>query len=255
MTAALHRVPYRDYEALPGLRWSQLHWLVTHAPRHFAHAMGAPRADTDGFRLGRLVHQILLGGSEQFIAIGANKKVGRAEAAEAIALGCTPIAKDDYEAAHRMAAAVKDDPDAARLLDGEGANELAVTWSMGGVDLKCRVDRLIEGAVIEIKTTHDASPAAMARQIARLGYHGQLGCYLSGLDAIAQRNRRAIIIAVEKSLPYAVGTYALSAGALAQGRAMFLGALDKYAHCRAADRWPGYQAQEIDLPKWSRDYE
>lgn len=256
MTAAMHRVSYRDYDALPGLRWSGLRIMAMNTPRHFAHHASTPRVDTDEFRLGRLVHQILLGGCEQFVAVGNRRyKTVRAEVSEAIDLGCTPISKKDYEAAHLMAEAVREDPDSRRLLTCDGANEISVTWSMSGTDLKCRIDRLIDGAVIEIKTANDASPRAMSRQIARLGYHGQIGCYLSGLDAISQRRRRAIIIAVEKSPPYAVGTYTLSDGAVAQGRAMFLRAIERHAYFRDAGVWPGYQAQEIDLPKWSQDHE
>lgn len=251
MTAAL--VPgltYAAYDALPGLRWSALRWLALATPMHFRHHLTTVRPDSTDLRFGRFVHKLILGGDEIFTPIADRRlKVNRDLAEEAKAAGNTPIAVDDWDAAIRISRAVRSHPEASALLfDRHGANELSVTWEQDGVECKARLDRLIEGAIIELKTARDASPVAMTRQARKFGYHGQFGCYLTGLDAVSPRRRECVIIAVEKTPPFAVGVYTLTQNAVEQGRDLFHLAIARLRDCEVAGHWPGYPTQDIDFP-------
>lgn len=248
---------YAEYAALPGLRWSLLKHLVPPStPAHYQHALLAPRVDKDEYKLGRLVHQLILGGDELFAPIGDRRtKANKEREADCHAEGRTPIAQADWDAAHAMHAALLSSTDAKALLTARGNNEVVVQWERDGVPLKARLDRVIDGAIIELKTAVNASPNAMGRALQDKGYCGQLGFYSMALDAVAPMPRRCWIIAIEKAPPYCIGVYPVREEAILQGRRIAEDALSRDQRCAEEFCWPGYPSVEIDLPKWEREYE
>jgi len=66
-----------------------------------------------------------------------------------------------------------------------------------------------------------------------------------------------VFIVQEKAAPYLVSVIELDAVALRAGAEANRRALDIYARCTAADRWPGYceGVALIDLPPWATSSE
>ena len=63
--------------------------------------------------------------------------------------------------------------------------------------------------------------------------------------------RTAIVIAVGKSPPYAVGLYRFGEETLAKADRVVSRWLDTYQSCMQSGRWPSYwDIQDVEIPDW-----
>lgn len=137
-------------------------------------------------------------------------------------------------------------PDAARL------REQVVTGKHEGANIKGRPDLILHhadgGAIIDIKTTMDASADSFSKDVAKYKYHLQAAFYLHMTGA-----KRFYFVAVEKKAPFDWAVYELDAEALESGKRMMTSACLTYRECNLYNNWPGYskQVQTITLPKWA----
>lgn len=254
-------MPYADYAALPGLRWSLLKEMQR-SPLHCRHAETTPRDDTPSLRLGRAVHCAVLE-PDRFnndfpvrpVFAGKGSVADRKAWEACLAHGASPLSEDDAEQALAMARAIKAHPEAAGLLAGAGENELVVLWKMGALACKARLDRLCfpereSGVVIEIKTTADAEAIAFGRQAANLGYLNHAAWVQFGLEQIAPAKRRHVFITVEKEPPYAVAVYWLEQEVIDYLQPWVIGLAERYLACAERDEWPGYESGHLAVPAW-----
>jgi hypothetical protein len=137
-------------------------------------------------------------------------------------------------------------PDAARL------REQVVTGKHEGANIKGRPDLILHhadgGAIIDIKTTMDASADSFSKDVAKYKYHLQAAFYLHMTGA-----KRFYFVAVEKKAPFDWAVYELDAEALESGKRMMTSACLTYRECSLYNNWPGYskEVQTITLPKWA----
>lgn len=171
--------------------------------------------------------------------------------------GITVVSKYDYEVATKMRDAVSKHRAAALLK--EGMRELSLVWddAESGVRCKARLDHhspvLAGGAIVDIKTTEDASPRAFERSIYTYGYHRQGALYTEGATALGLGAEHFAILAIEKKPPYALMIHRVTEGALDAGSEQLRPALARYAECMAKDEWPGYpeDVNDIALPDYA----
>ena len=241
----------REYDPMPGLRWSQLKALAQKTPRHFQYATSVTRTDTSALRLGRMVHQHVLGGDESFVVVGDRRTAAaRAEAAVHEANGRTIVTADEMETALAMASAVANHAEAASLM-ASCHKEVSYTWELFGVALKCRIDAINDYRIVELKTTTDASPDAFSRAIATHLYHAQIACYRDASYSVDGRSRTPTFVVVEKAPPYCVAVYTLDLRSREHGSAVFEYAVKRFRDCAESDTWPSYPEMTIGLPRWS----
>ena len=139
-----------------------------------------------------------------------------------------------------MAAAVTDATD---LLNGE--HEVPGLAEVDGVPIKGKADVLHPGAaIVDLKTTVNANPDALARSILNYGYHTQAAHYQN----VFGRELDYLIVAIEKTPPYMVTTVLLEADWTDLGRDRCQEAYEIYAACTATDTWPGYASGVVVLP-------
>lgn len=178
------------------------------------------------------------------------------------------LTPDEWDQVHRMRDAVMAHPSAAALLTGvRGFAELSAYWvdPVTGELCRCRPDFWrMDGIVVDVKTTEDASKEAFARSISNYRYYVQHPYYLDGLTHTLQqmdaqtcahpvKANKFVFIAVEKKPPYAVETYMLDPDSVEAGREEYIEDLNAYAHARSTGQWPGYsdgKVQQISLPDW-----
>ena len=180
------------------------------------------------------------------------------QVAEARAAGQVPLKPDEAAAVAAMVEAVRTHPLAGRLF-ASGAPEQSIWWTdpATGARLRCRPDWLTEvlgePVVVDLKSTEDASPQAWRKTAANYGYHVQDPYYRDGLEAIGLGPADFVFVLVEKSPPYLVATYRLTAEDVALGRARARRGIDLYARCLESGEWPGYALDfvEIPLPAWT----
>lgn len=168
----------------------------------------------------------------------------------------TVLSATDYNTILKMRDAVYAHPKARKLLTGKGMAELSALWndSANGLLCKARFDRFAPdfGAIVDIKTTDNASKEAFRRSIHNYGYHRQAALYLAGAKATGLQAEHFVNIAVEKTRPYAVATYRVDEGTLEAGIQTLRPLLDRYKQCIETDTWPGYsdQIEDISIPEY-----
>jgi exodeoxyribonuclease VIII len=155
-----------------------------------------------------------------------------------------------------MRLALRRHPAAAALIDGRGESETSVFWTdpETGVRCRCRPDRIRhDGIVVDLKSTEDASPGAVARTMHNLGYYIQAPFYADGCLAAGVPVRAFAFVFVEKQAPHAVACYVLDEQSMEAGRRAYRDALATVAKCQATNTWPSYsdQLNQIALPAWA----
>jgi exodeoxyribonuclease VIII len=255
---------FPDYLAIERLSPSGAK-LMARSPAHYRHNRTHPAPETPALKVGKAVHALALEGKEAFAAAFSvapecdrRTKEGKALWADftAASEGRTVLTATEAELVEGMAGAILAHPLAPALL-ADGTPELSMIWTdpETGAPCKGRADlaRLADGCLLDLKTTVDASPAAFARAVLNYGYATQAAAYLSGASALGADVTDFVIIAVEKSPPFAVGIYRMPAAALALGRRRWGEACALYAACLESGRWPGYPETitELTLPAWA----
>ena len=263
-------IPASEYHAHPAASASKLKKLWSSTPAHL-------KADTEAFEpsaamiMGTLAHSLILEPETPLPGIVVQPdeyepgkkwtraaKVCKEWEADQKAKGLLVLKADEWKDALGMAEAVAWHPLAHDLLVcGKPEVSLCAHDSANGLDIKARIDFLPNsgGAIVDVKTTVDASERGFMRRAYDLGYHIQAALYLDLWNALMPTEPRTefYFIAVENFAPYAVNVFKASAEFLSKGREDYKAALTLYAACVKADNWPAYsqEVKELGLPKYA----
>jgi len=137
----------------------------------------------------------------------------------------------------------------------DGRAEQSIKWRCveTGAICKSRLDWIIPGAIVDLKTTADASPTAFARSVASYRYHVQDAFYSQAAASAGLDSEHVVFVCVESSPPYSVALYQLDDAARTEGRRLYLRDLETYMRCMERDEWPAYPTdiQTLSLPAWA----
>jgi exodeoxyribonuclease VIII len=249
-----------EYFALNRVNWSTLK-LLRISPLHYRHGLTAPRRVTDGMLLGTAMHTAVFEprafASRHPVWDGGTRRGNDWEAFKAKYSGFEIITEAQRDAALRVAEAVRSHPVASRHLS-EGAEERVITWTDAetGVECKGRAD-LVNGHLVDLKTTGDLSPRVFAGTCARLGYVDQLAFYTDGLEAEGYKlHGPPALVCVEQKEPHDVVVYRVEEDQLEAGRRSYRALLDVLVACRETNQWPGrapLMEEPLLLPAWAYD--
>lgn len=277
-------VPMDDYHGWDAASNSRLTKLLR-SPSHMKAAIDDLSGDSPALRQGRISHTAILEPdhfSSRYIVIGqcqgktregkrcskggsvyrgGGSFCGQHDPTPGVAQESGPevISESERDIALAQRDAVYGMTSAKELLTGAGDVELSMLWeeSESGVLCKARWDRhspeIAGGAIVDVKTCQDASLLEFERSIFNFGYHRQAGLYLDGARARKLPAKRFIIVAVEKTAPFAVGVYRLTDGVTDAGLAQARSLLRRYAECTRTGSYPGYpdRVQDISIPPWA----
>lgn len=252
----LDNISEQDYRAMPGLSGTEVATLLDNpADMHWQrqHATTSTAAQT----FGTIVHALVLG--QPLPCVVSEYPDFKTKAAQEWkvaqeASGLIVVKGDELDRAFEIAKAVRDNADAAALLDVPGESEVSVTGEHRGHALKGRIDRLPDdGPVLDLKTAKDSSPRAMSRFIGDYGTATQLAHYalLTGRE-----HHRPIIIAVRNTGRPAVAVYRLAEVTWHVAVEATKRAWDIYADCMDTGIWPdphAAQINELELRSWDMD--
>lgn len=262
-----------DYHGGAGISKSGID-LVGRSPLHYWGAYLDPqreqRKETPAMALGTAIHTMILEPttySDRYVitpdVIDRRTKIGKElyEGLLAIAedKGATLLKQSDHEKVIRIAQSAMNHP-VAKELFAEGQAEKSVFWTdeETGVLCKCRPDWLLGGdnpAILDVKSTQDASPEGFMRSAFKYRYHVQAAWYLDGLEAATGHRPDAFMfLAAETSAPFATAYYYADDAMIEAGRAECRRALRIYADCLASNVWPGYEPKLLPLsvPRWAQ---
>ncbi|MFI2184565.1 PD-(D/E)XK nuclease-like domain-containing protein [Streptomyces sioyaensis] len=234
--------------------------LPPSCPALFRWEQDNPPAPKATFDFGHAAHKEVLGVGPDLVALDFDDwrtKAAREERDELRAAGAVPLLRDDYQQVLDMAAAIRRHPVASRLFEsGSGTAESALVWRDGptGVIRRALLDwrpdpgpgRMI---IPDYKTARSADPAAIARAVHEYGYHQQADWYRAGCRALSLCGDDAefVFVVQEKTPPYLVTVVQLDATAMRIGAARNRRAIEIYAECVEAGRWPGYADDVVYL--------
>jgi exodeoxyribonuclease VIII len=259
-------VPYSDYETWDGINHSTLKWF-SRSPAHARQYRVRPPEPSAQMALGSATHVAVLEPDRFPDAYARGIQVDRrySKGKEAWArfqsenAGRIVLAPEEFDLCLRLREAVWSHPTAADILRGPGGNEMSAFWRDRdtGKDCRGRMDaiRSFYGwtFIVDLKTAADASPDGFSRAAARFSYAEQAAFYLDGLNALDERSRRFVHIAVEKEEPCAVAVYELDEQSIDEGRRAYRRHLKQYAECIETQTWGGYGdgILPLSLPRWS----
>lgn len=280
-------VPMEEYLATPAVSASDLWMLCSRSPAHMMARRETPHPQTDALSFGTALHMAVLEPHlfrERYATpspCSALKKdmtpCGNAARVDRGALGAfcgvrghdpspdlpgRDIAPQEVLSAER---AVRCHPRMRAILSGDGVAEATLIWRDPGTGLPCkaRPDWLAFDLKIclDLKTTQNAAPAVLGREIARWGYHLKAAHYLQGLQVLGAtvpqlEGMDAFLFAfVESGGPYhGVTLGELAAADLESAWERHREAISFYAECLETDSWTGYSdtVQTITLPAYAR---
>lgn len=264
LAIGLHEgVPNATYQRIDAASNSRLGWLKK-SPAHLRAYIDHPPEPTSAQDLGQALHTLVFEPvrfNATYVQGPVNdrrvKEWKAFEAAQRPGVACLKPA--EWETVHSMAAQIYEHPAARLALSGMTAIEVTGIWEDAETGVKCklRADGINPalGAVIDLKSTVDASERAFARAIYNYGYYRQGAMYLTGMNELqdAVEYRHHIVIAQEKEPPYAVAAYRIRDDAIEAGLEEIANLLPRYAECHATGVWPGYATEFVDvsLPPWT----
>lgn len=265
LTNGLHfNVSRADYDAIERVNWSRLRHMKR-SPAHYRAALLQKTEDTDAMRLGRATHAAALEPEKfrrQWAVWDGGARRGKAwEAFEAksAADGLEVLTADQFETCQAIAQAALSDEYSAPYLRG-GAAEVTLLWDYtdetgARIPCKARPDFAARdvAALVDLKTTRDASPEEFSKACWRLDYATQAAWYVDGYEAVTGEQVPFVIVAVESCAPHIVQVYRLPERLLSLGRAQYRAHLAQLEACRRTGRWPGYAEgpMDLELPRWA----
>jgi len=216
----------------------------------------APRKESKAYDYGTVAHLLILGAGASLSVVDAKDwrtKDAREARDAAYAAGKTPILKAVFQRAQELAGAVHTHP-LAGFLFSEGVAEQSI-WAHDlttGARIRCRPDWHRNTAFIDLKTTADAGQ--FDKSIESYSYHLSAAFYLHTARSAGIDVDNFFFVAVDKDPPYLIDVCELAPADLDIGRDLSRAAIDLFAHCQAADAWPGLPEilRVARLPEWSR---
>jgi hypothetical protein len=239
-----------------------------------------PSPDSEALAFGRLVHIILLEPHrlDEYVdldpdIIGVkvdgskadnprNTKAWRDEVFKAEQSGLTIIDSGTLAHAQAVAAAVRDHPEAGRLLAAATHTEVsAYADHPSGARVRARFDLIGPGFIGDIKTCRDADPEKFGRVMNALMYHVSAANYLDIARANGLTVDRYDLICVEKEPTpggdYRVAVLEVHPDAIEKGRELMALACDRWLALGKRIDLPSYGPDRhvVDLPAWAYDYD
>lgn len=237
-------------------------------PAQFRYDRDHPQPPKREFDLGHAAHKLVLGEGEEIVVTEWDDwrtKAAREERDAIRATGAVPLLFHEGEQVHAMADQIRKHKQAGPLFaPGNGIAERSIYWTHPetGVRLRVRPDWLIVHpgvtAIVDVKTTTDASPDACSKAIESYSYHQQGALYIDGVQAagLAPEGARFFFVFQSKKAPYLVTVRELKDQDQEIGRARNEKALRIYAECLANDNWPDWTGHvdtipQIGMPTWA----
>lgn len=256
----VHSLSWEQYEAAEGVSNSMLRILSERSPLHLKCWMTGEKPEpTPAQRLGTLTHRCIfepdtvkdafhVKPDEMNFATTAGKEWKKQHSDKPILTG------DECDSVLGMIGAIHHHPVASRLLKNADFEQGVFVEDAKGIMRKLRPDILPRGGNIlpDLKTCESAAPEDFTKAIGNFGYYRQAAYYLDGCKLAGRPFDAFVLIAVEKTPPYAVACYQIEPMAVQLGRVQYERDLAVYAECLASGNWPGYpeRISALSVPQW-----
>lgn len=244
-------IPFSEYLAIDALNASKLK-AIAESPLLAKWREDNPTEETPAMRVGRAGHSLSLTPEETLrdFAVYEGKRDKRVAAYQEFRSandGKTILSAREYEQARQIARAIRNHPEASRILSGGRAEQTRLwTEPRTGTPCKVRLDYINDERLIDIKSTSATDLRHFEYQIEDLRYHLQLAFYADAVAATTGEILPVTLIAVQSKAPHDVWVIDMPEGWLQDGAEAYQKALDLYLECQRTNYWPGKYPQRIE---------
>lgn len=229
------------------VRFSHLK-AMAQSPAHCFNAFQeSERRETLAIRIGSGVHAMLFG--QPVVRWEGKVRNGKVwDAFKAAHAGAAILTRKEWARAEAIAASVRRNEHAARLLFGPATlREQTIHWEQLGRARRSTPDVRAPHYVVELKSTRCAEPGRFCRDATFRGYHAQMVDQLAAVEyETGIRPEKAYVVAVETLPPYVVTVLELTPRALDRGSQLCRLWLERLLVCEQANHWPAY-CESIDV--------
>ena len=220
-----------------------------------------PKEPTDAMILGNLIHTMVLEPDkfqEEFVMkqkFDRRTNIGKEGYGKYMMSlrGRIEITEQDLVIANAINKSIEEHDVASKLLQGcDIEKSIYFTHEPTGIQCKARPDAWINGLVIDLKSSKDASYRAFQGAAYAGGYFLQAGMIYCALRSIDVELKTFITLAAEKVPPYALGIYALDKEAIDFGVNQFDHLMESFDRCVQSNNWPGYPFQYMSVPGYAK---
>ncbi|MTH66731.1 PD-(D/E)XK nuclease-like domain-containing protein [Paracoccus shanxieyensis] len=226
---------HADPCATPSLSSTLARLILNRSPRHAWTAHPRLNPDYQGkesktFDIGRAAHRAVLSKGGDYVAYpehvlgkggAASTAAAKEWAEEARARGWTPLKADEIDAVHDMSGEIMGRLAAMGITFPPARSELTAIAEIDGVMCRAMIDHAPEDPrqpLWDVKTTTDASPAAVMRTIMAYNYDVQAAHYCEVWKAATGEDRKFSFVFVEKDAPHECCVIQLGGDSMAMGR-------------------------------------
>jgi hypothetical protein len=248
-------MPEAEYRKADGISKSDLD-KIARSPAHYKHAV---REETDAMRIGTLVHQAVFQQESLNYVMkpkGMTFTTKEGKAWRDAQKGTTIITQAESDMIGGIMNSVTKHPVAQKLLAAGRAEQSIFAVDKQGTLRKGRTDWLPDKTpvIVDLKTCEDARPEKFTRSILDYRYHVQAAYYIDLCKLAGEDRRHFILIAVEKTPPYAVMVYQIMDEDIEIGRSLYRRDLQVYRNCLASGQWPAYpeDIELIGIPEYAK---
>ena len=231
--------------------------------KHYV-APSEPQADTAAMKYGRAFHMLLnepdLFWEQYALAPDVDRRYtdGKEKYNKFIeTLGNkTEVSQSDYNRMSIMRSHVVESKAWRKIFSAQGAVEKVYQFEhpITGIACKMILDKELDDLILEVKTCTDASPKGFRNFANRYFLSVQDSMYMDGIVWAGEARKKAFVFCmVEKTYPYHVEYYTLSASDKNDGRRIRDESMDGIKKCYETGIWPGYNNNpitEINLNLW-----
>lgn len=253
----IKKISFKEYREIERLNISSL-VEIEKSPAHFQHFIKNPKKDTYDLMIGRLTHCMILTPDEvkndYFVMPKLDKRKKEDKALFEDLSNANKdkecVNEEDFLECQNIANSVLSSPKIKKLLES-GLSEKTILWELDGIKMKSRLD-FESNVIIDIKTCQDAREEQFAKDCVKYKYAEKLFSYQEASFVESGIRKPVIIIAVEKSAPYAWKVYHLGDFWMEYGRNKFFKMIEKYKKCVSENKWDsyGHEVCELQIPSW-----
>lgn len=257
--AFIDGMPDATYRGALGLAQSSLKKFLV-SPAHYLASLEEKKEPTKAMLFGSAYHaHILAKDHTQFYAVkekvdGRSKEGKEYNQQFAIDnVGKIVIDKEEHETILAMADALHSHLLASHLIANATHREVAVfgdyQTATGNIRLKGMIDGYdeISGNIFDIKTAEDASPNGFRKAIWDRRYDIQQVHYQWLLNHNCKPVNNFYFIAQEKTAPYAVGVYIVSANSILKTSEHWKTTLESFQVCQSSGNYPAYSEHAVSI--------
>lgn len=248
----VERMPFHEYLAAEGVSQSALKTIGAKSLAHYRHERDHPRKVTRAMDVGTVAHMVLLEPETLRTRVVVSPydefrtKESKEWRAKQQARSLVVLKREEMDAVDNMVTAAREHRLYPKIFGSAGGMRevsVFVRCSVTGLVRKARFDRVPRGnALVDIKTTVDASQEGFGKIAWNLGYYRQAAWYLDCWNAAMPDDPREAFgfFCIESEAPHVTAFWNCPPDLIEVGRRENLADLHRLAYAMKTDSWPGY---------------